>query len=225
MARYCSTIPFIHANLSTNQTSQRCLLSTPLGNPLLTISDNIRCQEGSLALFFNSRPTSISVVLSFNSRPTSISFSLGRFLLPYGQRGFFFPGRFLLPRGQWGTSLPGAFFYLAANEDSFSRALSFTSRPTRIPSLRRFILPRSQRGSFFPGRFFLPRGQRVCRAFFFYLAVNEELFQDVFFYLAANEDPFLWPFFFLHSVFLMVIFLAIAGEEENIWFWERKCNY
>ena len=29
VARCCSTIPFIHADLLTNQTSQRCLLSTP----------------------------------------------------------------------------------------------------------------------------------------------------------------------------------------------------
>ena len=29
VARCCSTVPFIHADLSTNQTSQRCLLSTP----------------------------------------------------------------------------------------------------------------------------------------------------------------------------------------------------
>ena len=40
MAQCYSTVPFIHADLSTNQTSQRCLLSTPLGNPLLTISDS-----------------------------------------------------------------------------------------------------------------------------------------------------------------------------------------
>ena len=42
VARCFSTIPFIHADFSTNQTSRRCLLSTPLGNLLLTISDNYK---------------------------------------------------------------------------------------------------------------------------------------------------------------------------------------
>ena len=152
------------------------------------------------------------MALSFISRPTSIS--PGRFILPRGQRGSPFPGRFLLPRGQRGTSP--------------SRALSFTSRPTRIPFDPLFYLAANE-DLLFLGvlfylaanedlfwRFLLSRGQRASLALsftsrptrvpgaFFYLAANEDFlsrafsftlrptrisfFPGVFFYLAANED-------------------------------------
>ena len=86
-------------------------------------SMNVRCQEGSLALFF-----------FFTSRPTR-NFSLGRFLLPRGQRGSLFFSRAL-----YFTSRPtrnGFFFLLLWRLFFFPRgqrvcrALSFTSRPTR----------------------------------------------------------------------------------------------
>ena len=119
----------------------------------------IRCQQASRALFFTSRPIRILFPgrFFFTSRPTRISlfpgvfFYLaaneelllcGRFLLPYGQQGthFFFLGAFFYLAANEELLLQGAFFYLAANEDPFSRALYFTSRPTRISFQWRFLL-------------------------------------------------------------------------------------
>ena len=154
-------------------------------------------EAGDLVEKWMAFPFFFPMALSFISRPTSIS--LGRFILPRGQRGthlthsftsrptripfdtFFYLAanedpiwHVLLPRGQRGTFLSGALFYLAANEDPFSRALYFTSR---------------QRGSPFPGRFILPRGQRgslLSRALSFTSRPTRISF-DTLFYLAANE--------------------------------------
>ena len=214
MTRCCSTVPFIHADLSTNQTSRRCLLSTPLGNPLLTISDTIHLDS----------PHQLSVadirrwLCFWNKNRVEVSNLVEK------RMAFFFFFSY------------GAFFYLAANEH-LSRALYFTSRPTRIPSLRRFILPRGQRGSSlfwrfllprgqrgspFPGRFLLPRGQRGSRStsissgVFFYLAANKDLsLQGIFFYLAANKELLSWALSFTSRLTsIPSAFFYLAANED-----------
>ena len=158
-------------------------------------SMNVRCQEGSLALFFLTRGQRVSRALSFTSRPTR-NFSLGRFLLPRGQRGTSSPGRFLLPRGQRGSPFPGRFL-LPRGQRGF-------------PFPGRFLLPRGQRGPPF-GIFFFPCGQRASRAFSFTSRPTRVL--ALYFSLAANErlGRFLLPrgqrgmvfFFFFYGAFFL----------------------
>ena len=62
---------------------------------------NIRCQEGSLALFFNSRPTSIP----------------GAFFYLAANEEPLFQGAFFYLAANEEPLFQGAFFYLAANED------------------------------------------------------------------------------------------------------------
>ena len=119
------------------------------------------------AFFYLAANEHLSWALYFTSRPTRIPFDTFFYLA--ADEGLLFSGAFFYLAANEGSLVierdaiglngrpmsrrfSGAFFYLAANEDLLSRALSFTSRPTRIS---------------FQWRFLLTRGQRVSRALSF----------------------------------------------------------